>query len=93
MAVLLLWFEFIQVIPISSFMLHGFVPTRVKFGCSLSPLNITSSVQASTVTTLPSMAVHLAFRYDRSMLVSMKAEGSQCDLLEWDASWCLWVCT
>ena len=50
-AVLLLWFKFIKVIPIMCFMLHDFVATRISFGCSLSPLHFTCSVQASTVTT------------------------------------------
>ena len=33
------------------FMLHDFVATRISFGCSLSPLHLTCSVQASTVIT------------------------------------------
>ena len=63
MVVLLLWFDFIQVIPITSFMLHDFVATRISFGCSLSPLNFTCSVQASTVTTLRLIAARPGFRY------------------------------
>ena len=35
-----------------------FVATRISFCCLLSPLHFTCSVQASTVTTLPSIAAH-----------------------------------
>ena len=66
-----MWFNFIQVIPIMSFVLHDFVATRVSFGCSLSNLHFTCSVQASTVTTLPSTAAHTAFLCECYMLVPM----------------------
>ena len=56
-AVLLLWFKFIQVIHIMSFMLDDFVATRISIGCSLSPQQFASAVHASTVTTLPSAYV------------------------------------
>ena len=67
--VLLLWFVLIHIvlmwfvlIPNTSYMLHGSVATRILFGNSLSPLLFSFYDPASTVTTLPSMAAHPAFR-------------------------------
>ena len=42
-------------------MLHDFVTTRISIGCSFRPLLFTCCVQASTVTTLPSIAIQPAF--------------------------------
>ena len=61
----------LEVFPFMSLMLHDFVATRISFGGSLSPLHFFCSVQASTVTTLPSKAAHPAFRYMCIMLVPM----------------------
>ena len=35
----------------NEFLLYDFVATQMPYGCSLSPLHFTCSVQASTVTT------------------------------------------
>ena len=55
-----------QSYSINEFLLYEFVATRISFGCSLSPLHF---IQASTVTTLPSIAAHPAFRYTCYTLV------------------------